>query len=192
MQSHPLRRMHFGQYQTSSAALEWPGDGDCHIMHTCKAGLSNCPICLSVSESSKILENHLNRWFRQLAHMPDRNVNHWTQHMCTWKWLKRLCFMSTLFSNFSVAGLSLDSDGKTTFWILDCELITLYTCRQRMKDACHWPRSVWTMTKERQRYSALCLQELSTLHPANEASHTLHTCCMCRFFRRAVSRKCTR
>ena len=31
-----------------------------------------------------------------------------------------------------------------------------------MKDACHRPRSVRTMTKERRRYSALRLQELST------------------------------
>ena len=30
------------------------------------------------------------------------------------------------------------------------------------KDACHWLRSVWTMTRERRRYSALRLQELST------------------------------
>ena len=27
-QSHPLRRTRFGQYQASSAALGWPGDGD--------------------------------------------------------------------------------------------------------------------------------------------------------------------
>ena len=33
-QSHPLRRMRFGQYQASSAALGWLGDGDCHIMHS--------------------------------------------------------------------------------------------------------------------------------------------------------------
>ena len=31
-----------------------------------------------------------------------------------------------------------------------------------MKDACHWPCSVRTMTRERQRYSDLYLQELST------------------------------
>ena len=32
-----------------------------------------------------------------------------------------------------------------------------------IKDGCHWPHSVWKMTRERQRYSALHLQELSTL-----------------------------
>ena len=32
-QSHPLHRTRFSQYQASSAALGWPGDGDCHIMH---------------------------------------------------------------------------------------------------------------------------------------------------------------
>ena len=33
MQSYPLCRTHFGQYQASSAMLGWPGDGDCYIMH---------------------------------------------------------------------------------------------------------------------------------------------------------------
>ena len=37
-QSHPLRRTRFGQYQASSAALGWPGDGDCHIMHKMQSG----------------------------------------------------------------------------------------------------------------------------------------------------------
>ena len=32
----------------------------------------------------------------------------------------------------------------------------------RIKDGCHWPRSVWMMTRERRRHSALRLQELST------------------------------
>ena len=31
----------------------------------------------------------------------------------------------------------------------------------RVKDTRHWPRSVWTMTKERWKQQALCLQELS-------------------------------
>ena len=31
-----------------------------------------------------------------------------------------------------------------------------------IKDACHWPHSVWSVTKEQWRYSALRLQELST------------------------------
>ena len=31
--SHPLCSTHFGQYQTSSAALEWLEDGDCYLMH---------------------------------------------------------------------------------------------------------------------------------------------------------------
>ena len=30
----------------------------------------------------------------------------------------------------------------------------------RIKAVCHWPRSVWTMTREQWRYSALRLQEL--------------------------------
>ena len=33
MRSHPLRRMPFSQHQASSAALDWPGDGDCYLMH---------------------------------------------------------------------------------------------------------------------------------------------------------------
>ena len=33
MQSHPLCRTCFGQYQASSAALGWPGDGDCYLIH---------------------------------------------------------------------------------------------------------------------------------------------------------------
>ena len=32
IQSHPLHRTHFGQYQASSAALEWLGDGNCYHM----------------------------------------------------------------------------------------------------------------------------------------------------------------
>ena len=32
MQSHPVHRTHFGQYQASSAALGWPCDGDGFIM----------------------------------------------------------------------------------------------------------------------------------------------------------------
>jgi len=35
MQSHPLRRTRFGQYQASSAVLGWPGDEDCYRMHKC-------------------------------------------------------------------------------------------------------------------------------------------------------------
>ena len=39
MQSHPLRRTRFGQYQASSAALGWPGDGDCYnIMRRMQSG----------------------------------------------------------------------------------------------------------------------------------------------------------
>ena len=38
MQSHPLRRTRFGQYQASSAALGWPGDGDCYLMHRMQSG----------------------------------------------------------------------------------------------------------------------------------------------------------
>ena len=44
--------------------------------------------------------------------------------------------------------------------------VTLTSARHvdfsRIKDACNWPRSVYTMTRERRRYSALRLQELST------------------------------
>ena len=43
--------------------------------------------------------------------------------------------------------------------------VTLISARyadfSRIKNACHRSHSVWTMTKERQRYSALCLQKLS-------------------------------
>ena len=39
MQSHPLCRTHFGQYQASSAALGWPGDGDCYnVMRRMQSG----------------------------------------------------------------------------------------------------------------------------------------------------------
>ena len=39
MQSHPLRRTRFSQYQASSAALGWPGDGDCYnIMRRMQSG----------------------------------------------------------------------------------------------------------------------------------------------------------
>ena len=38
MQSHPLRRMHFFQYQASSAALRWLGYGDCYLMHRMQSG----------------------------------------------------------------------------------------------------------------------------------------------------------
>ena len=39
-ESYPLRRMHFGQYYiyASSAALGWPGDGDCYLMHKMQSG----------------------------------------------------------------------------------------------------------------------------------------------------------
>ena len=37
-----------------------------------------------------------------------------------------------------------------------------------MKDACHWPCSLWTTTKERQRHSALHSQKLSI--PAKQCS----------------------
>ena len=40
MQSHPLRRTHFGQYQASSAALGWPGDG--HMPTLTNHGYCNC------------------------------------------------------------------------------------------------------------------------------------------------------
>ena len=34
IQSHPMCRICFGQYQATSAALGWLGDGDCYLMHT--------------------------------------------------------------------------------------------------------------------------------------------------------------
>ena len=36
MQSHPLHRTCFGQYQASSAVLEWLGDGDCYCSAVAK------------------------------------------------------------------------------------------------------------------------------------------------------------
>jgi len=33
MQSHPLYRMRFGQYQASSTVLGWLGHRDCYLMH---------------------------------------------------------------------------------------------------------------------------------------------------------------
>ena len=65
--------------------------------------------------------------------------------------------------------------------------VTLTSARyadfSRMKDACHWPRSVWTMTKERQRYSALRLQELCTRSciPAKHCSTWLTQCLPLKF-----------
>ena len=38
MQSHPLRKICFNQYLTSSAALGWPGDGDCYLTHRMQSG----------------------------------------------------------------------------------------------------------------------------------------------------------
>ena len=38
MQSRPLHRMHFGQYQALWAVLERPGDGDCYFMHKMPSG----------------------------------------------------------------------------------------------------------------------------------------------------------
>ena len=38
MQSHPLCRTCFSQYQASSAVLGWLGDGDCHLMHKIQSG----------------------------------------------------------------------------------------------------------------------------------------------------------
>ena len=37
-QSHLLRRTRFSQYQASSAALGWPRDGNCYIMHRMQSG----------------------------------------------------------------------------------------------------------------------------------------------------------
>ena len=39
VQSHPLRRTHFTQYQASLAALGWLGNGDCYLMHRMQPGL---------------------------------------------------------------------------------------------------------------------------------------------------------
>ena len=56
MQSHPLRRTRFGQYQASSAALGWPGDGDCYnIMRRMQSGgwpYSNCTATCKINEDS--------------------------------------------------------------------------------------------------------------------------------------------
>ena len=38
VQSHPLRRTRFGQYQASSAVLGWPGDGECYLVHNIQSG----------------------------------------------------------------------------------------------------------------------------------------------------------
>ena len=65
--------------------------------------------------------------------------------------------------------------------------VTLTSARyadfSRIKDACHWPRSVWTMTKERQRYSALRLQKLCTRSciPAKDCSTWLTQCLPLKF-----------
>ena len=52
--------------------------------------------------------------------------------------------------------------------------VTLITVRHtdfsRIKDACHWLHSMWTMMREWQRYSAFRLQELST-HLSISAKH---------------------
>ena len=52
--------------------------------------------------------------------------------------------------------------------------VTLISARyanfSRIQNACHRSHSVWTMTKERQRYSALCLQKLS-MHSSIPAKH---------------------
>jgi len=58
-----------------------------------------------------------------------------------------------------------------------------YADFSRIKDACHWPRSVWMMTKERQRYSALRLQEFCphSCIPAKHCSTWLTQCLPLKF-----------
>ena len=72
IQSHPLRRTRFGQYQATSAALGWPGDGDCHIMHRMQSGgwpyskvgrdSSKAPSLRAAVFRSKILHSDHNHW----------------------------------------------------------------------------------------------------------------------------------
>ena len=61
MQSHPPRRTRFGQYQASSAALRWPGDGDCYIMHRMQSG--DWPYSKVGRDSSKALSLRMHSKF---------------------------------------------------------------------------------------------------------------------------------
>ena len=78
MQSHPLRRMRFGQYQASSAALGWPGDGDCYLMHRMQSGgwpyskvgrdSSKAPSLRAAVFRSKILRSNWSRVIDTCVH----------------------------------------------------------------------------------------------------------------------------
>ena len=60
MQSHPLHRTRFSQYQASSAALGWQGDGDRHIMHRIQSG--GWPYSKLGRDSSKRMFQHSVDW----------------------------------------------------------------------------------------------------------------------------------
>ena len=44
--THALHKMHFGNYQASSAALRWWGDRDSYLMHKMQSGGSNAHIII--------------------------------------------------------------------------------------------------------------------------------------------------
>ena len=60
MQSHPLCRTRFSQYQASSAVLGWPGDGDCYnIMRRMQSGSwPYSKSCMHITSGSLIVHAH--------------------------------------------------------------------------------------------------------------------------------------
>ena len=77
MQSYPLYRTCFGQYQVSSTVLGWPGDGDCYLVHKMQSGRKSSNI---VSLRATTLWRLL-LWYKrsQSSHVVDAQT-----HMYTW------------------------------------------------------------------------------------------------------------
>ena len=74
--SHPLCRKCFGQYQASSAVLEWAGDGDCYFVqgaqsggrlysHGCKCSVSLCS--MYVRSSCSRAKHSQEHWLCKLS-----------------------------------------------------------------------------------------------------------------------------
>ena len=61
VQSHPLCKFYFGQYQVSSVMLGWPGEGDCHGRTINKPRLSKRQSGLDVMQSQPLDRT----WFGQ-------------------------------------------------------------------------------------------------------------------------------
>ena len=69
IQSHPLCRTCFSQYQDSSTALGWLGDGDCYLMHKIQLALSIKHVEASwiYSLSAAVLQSLLPQYKKSLS-----------------------------------------------------------------------------------------------------------------------------